>query len=91
MGQDKSFTAEFFTYTPGTPPYEPLAPPARVPRIWGVEMGPRTSVGRRGARGDGLVESRCGVLGVVGGGGGVAARRRGAPAVGREGVPHVSV
>ena len=45
----------FFTYTPGTPPYEPLAQPARVPRMWVVERDPRASLGRRGARGDGLV------------------------------------
>ena len=40
---------------PGTPPYEPLGPPVRVPRMWGVERDPRASLGRRGARGDGLV------------------------------------
>ena len=37
------------------PPYEPLGPPVRVPRMWGVERDPRASLGRRGARGDGLV------------------------------------
>ena len=45
----------FFTYTPGTSRYEPLAPPVRVPRMWGMERDPRASLGRRRARGDGLV------------------------------------
>ena len=36
----------FFTYTPGTPRYEPLGPPVHVPRMWGVERDPRASLGR---------------------------------------------
>ena len=71
-----------FTYTPGTPPYEPLDPPVRDPRMWGVERDPRASLGRRGAHGDGLV----GVFGAVS----VAAVEslRGTVARWRHGNPH---
>ena len=34
-----------FTYTPGTPPFEPLDPPVRDPRMWGEWRG--TQLGSR--------------------------------------------
>ena len=52
---------KFFTYTPGTPPYDPPGQLMRAPRMWGVERDPRASLGRRGAHGEGLV----GVFGAV--------------------------
>ena len=80
-----SFTSYILHLT--APRYKPLGPPTRVPRMWGVERDPWTSLGRQGARGDGLVVV---FWGVVGGGGGVAARRRGDTRWGGR-VCHVSV
>ena len=54
MEQDTSFTGLFHVHARDAR-YEPLAPSVRVPRMWGVERDPRASLGRRGARGDGLV------------------------------------
>lgn len=52
----ESAFSEFFSRTRrGRPSNELLAPPARVSRMWGVERDTRASLGRRGARGDGLV------------------------------------
>ena len=36
-------------------PYEALGQPMRDPRMWGVALDPRASLGRRGAHGAGLV------------------------------------
>ena len=77
-----------FTYMPGTPPYEPLAPPMRVLRMWGVERNPRVSLGRRGARGGGLavVFWASLVVWACGGGGAPRIAVRGAPGGEGEGV-----
>ena len=40
---------------PGTPPYEPLGPPVRVPRMWGVARDPIATLGTRGVHGFGRV------------------------------------
>ena len=45
----------FSIYTHSTPLYEPLGLPMRAPRMWDVERGPRASLGRQKAHGDGLV------------------------------------
>ena len=45
----------FNTTSHKVPPYEPLGPPMRAPRMWGVERDIGASMGRRGMRGDGLV------------------------------------